>query len=416
MIPAYPSPGRAAFGIVFLALLGFVLTTDITLTALLAEPMKRDLELTDVQLALLQGTAYGLALGLASLPAGRLIDRVSRRLLLGVGLVAWTGALIVIGLANSFALVIVGRMGLGLVAALVVPAAFSFAADLYPPERRSVSTSLLVVGQALGQGCGVLFGGLAFDALTGMARSGELAGMAPWRVLYLAAALIGGVLLLLHAFTREPARHERREQTSGLRLALTELWTFRRFFFPLLFGLLFAQVTIQAAAIWSSPLLIRRGLTPGGFAGWLGAILLFGGIAGALAGGDRTTSRRSARRPAASRAVGAGDRAGIAVPAHVRPAGVRRVAVAPHLRRSHRRDDRRDRDHDGDPERDTRPRSGREHLRLRRVRSRRSARRGSVAEPRPGRRGDAPGGVRRCVHSECAGRELLFSGCSTSSR
>ncbi|WP_315761754.1 MFS transporter [Sphingomonas sp. Y38-1Y] len=280
----YPSPGRALGGILFLSLLGFVLTTDITLTALLSEPMKRDLGLSDLQVALLQGTAYGLALGFASLPAGRLIDRSSRRRLLGFGLVAWAAALVAIGAARDFPMLIVGRMLLGLVAALVVPAAFSMAADLYPPERRSVSTSLLVVGQALGQGCGVLAGGLAFDMLTRMAAAGEIA-TAPWRVLYFAAAVIGAILLALLALVREPARQERRELAPDLRAAAGELWAYRRFLVPLLLGLLFAQVTIQAASIWSSPLLIRRGLTPGAFAGWLGAILLAGGIAGALAGG-----------------------------------------------------------------------------------------------------------------------------------
>ena len=283
--PAYPSRGRAAAGIIFLSLLGFVLTTDITLTALLAEPMKRDLGLSDVQVALLQGTAYGLALGFASLPAGRMIDRISRRFLLGCGLVAWTGALATIGTAEDFGTLIVGRMALGLVAALVVPAAFSMAADLYPPERRSVSTSLLVVGQALGQGCGVLVGGLAFDALTRAAAAGDFIAVAPWRALYLAAAVIGAALLALLALVSEPARQERRQDGANLRTAVSELWLYRGFLTPLLLGLLFAQVTIQAVSIWSSPLLIRRGLTPGQFAGWLGAVLLVGGIAGALAGG-----------------------------------------------------------------------------------------------------------------------------------
>lgn len=291
----YPGSAQAAYGIIFLALLGFVLTTDITLTSLLIEPMKRDLRLTDVEVALVQGTAYGLALGVASLPMGRLIDSVSRRLLLAIGLGTWAVALCVIGLSGSLGTLIGGRMALGVVAALVVPAGFSMAADLFPPERRSVSTSLLVAGQALGQGCGILFGGLAFDALT---RAGWPGSLQPWRTLYLAAALVGVVLILLLIPLREPRRQERRAVGSDTRRAIRELWSYRAFLVPLTLGLLFAQVTIQAAAIWASPMLIRRGLTPGTFAGWLGPVLLVGGILGSLAGGwlAEAGRRRAGRR------------------------------------------------------------------------------------------------------------------------
>lgn len=282
---AFPSSGRAAYGLIVLVLLGFVLTTDMTLTAILIEPMKRELRLTDVQVALLQGTAFGLALGVASLPMGRLIDQVSRRLLIAVGLFAWTGALAAIGLAGSVSTLVVARAVLGVVAALVVPAAFSMAADLYPAERRSVATSLLVAGQALGQGFGMLAGGIAFDALTRQAATGLPSPFAPWRILYLVAALLGLVLLILLVFLREPARQERREAGTTALAAARGLWAFRHFLIPLMLGLLFAQITIQAASIWAAPLLIRRGVTPGGFAGWMSAVLLGGGIVGSLAGG-----------------------------------------------------------------------------------------------------------------------------------
>lgn len=283
MSVAFPSPRRAGYALGVLTLLGFVLTTDMTLTALLIEPMKRDMALSDMQVALLQGTAYGLALGFASLPMGRLIDRASRRVLIAIGIVGWTGALIAIATSTTVAVILTARLVLGLVAALVVPAAFSLGADLYPAERRSMATSLLVVGQALGQGFGIYAGGKAFDTLT---RAGLAPfGMAPWRSLYLLAAALGLVVLLLVIGVREPARQERLANRQALPEALRELWSYRRFLVPLILGLLFAQVTIQAASIWVSPLLIRRGVTPGLFAGWLSLILLICGTAGALCGG-----------------------------------------------------------------------------------------------------------------------------------
>ena len=283
MTATYPSRGRAAYALIVLTLVGFVLTTDLTLTALLIEPMKRDLQLSDVQVALVQGTAYGLALGLSSMPMGRLIDVFARRTLIMIGIAAWTAALITIGLSGGIATVMIGRVVLGLVAALVVPAVFSMGADLYPVERRAVATSLLVVGQALGQAFGMLAGGKAFDALTNIDAS--VMGLPPWRVLYLAAASLGLLLLVFLARLREPVRQERDRSRTGLSAAAGELWSYRRFLLPLLLGLLFAQITIQSASVWASPALIRRGLTPGMFAGWMSAVLLIGGVVGAFSSG-----------------------------------------------------------------------------------------------------------------------------------
>lgn len=285
MTIAYPARGSAAYALVVLTLLGFTLTTDITLSALMMEPMKRDLAISDVQAALLQGTAFGLALGLASLPMGRLIDRFSRRALIGLGVAAWTVALMMIALSSSLVTIVVARAMLGVVAALVVPAGFSIAADLFPAERRSFATSLLVVGQALGQGAGMLGGGLVYDLLGRWSAAGAALPLVPWRMLYSGAAMVGVVLLVLIAFMREPARQECAAPTRLLRGAFLRLWAHRTFLIPLLFGLMFAQITIQAASIWASPMLIRRGLTPGAFAGWMSVVLLGGGVLGAIAGG-----------------------------------------------------------------------------------------------------------------------------------
>lgn len=284
----FPTPARARYALSALSILGFFLSMDITLTTLLIEPMKRDMSLTDLEVGLLQGTAFGLALGIASIPAGRLIDRAIRMRLLFWGLFSWIIAMIITGLAPNFASLVAARAVLGANAALLVPAAFSLAADLYPPERRSVATSMLVVGQATGQGIGVLAGGLAFDALTGWHEVDPslLFGLPPWRLLYLAAAILGLAILLLLTPVREPTRQEQQDQTGKTSVALRELWQYRGFLLPLIIALLLSQVTIQAASVWATPILIRNHhLTPGQFAGWLSAVLLIGGIAGAAGSG-----------------------------------------------------------------------------------------------------------------------------------
>jgi MFS family permease len=281
---SYPAPANARTAVAVLAALGFFVSTDLALTALLIEPMKQELALTDVQIGLLQGTAFGLAFGLCSIPLGRMIDRANRVRMLIAGLIVWMLAMAATGLANGIAALILSRIALGGVAALLIPAAASIIADLYPPERRSVATSLFGVGQAVGTGFGILTGGLAYDALS---RHGAIAGLTPWRLLYLGAAALGLVLLLALLILREPARQEKQEEARSGGQAARELWSHRAFLAPLLGAMLFSAIAIQAAQTWAAPVLIRAyALTPGQFAGWLGPVMIAGGILGALAGGQ----------------------------------------------------------------------------------------------------------------------------------
>ena len=301
----YPSRSRRRRGLAVLVLLGFLTSMDITLTALLIEPMKQEMALTDIQIGLLQGTVFGLAYGLSSLPMGWLIDRRNRTRLLIIGVVVWAAAMAGSGLSSAFGPLVAWRIALGVVTALLVLASLSIIADLFPPERRAVATSLFAGGQACGQAAGILAGGAAFDLL---ARAGfGIGDLSPWRILYIAAAAVCVALLLLLFFLREPARQEQDFDGEGAAGGWRELWAHRGFLAPLLGGLLFSVISVQGATVWAAPLLMRNfDLTPGGFAGWLSAVTLGGLILGALAGGQLAELGR--RR---------GGRAGVLFPAAI---------------------------------------------------------------------------------------------------
>jgi MFS family permease len=298
---AFPEAGAARRAIVILALLGFVATMDLTLTALLIEPMKRELVLTDIDIGLLQGSAFGLAFGIASIPIGRMIDRYSRVRMMTVGLVLWTVAIAGTGLAQDFTVLVICRIALGVVAALLIPAAISLIADLFPPEKRAVMTSVFAMGQATGQAFGILFGGLAFDWLTGVVANEPeaLGGLTPWRALYLVASAIGALLLVFLASLSEPTRQERASHSLSFKAAMRALSAHKSFLAPLLIAMMCTTIVFQAANVWSAPLLIRNhGLSPGAFAGWLSAIVLGTGIVGSLAGGHLAElGRKRAGRP-----------------------------------------------------------------------------------------------------------------------
>ncbi|MFT9096395.1 MAG: MFS transporter, partial [Gluconobacter cerinus] len=284
----YPSASVARRALLALALVACVTSSDATMMAVLIEPMKRQMGLSDVQIGLVQGTAFGLAYGIAALPMGRFIDVGRRTRMLVVGILAWGFALAANGLAPNLGVLLVSRAVLGVVSALLIPAAVSLLGDLYPPERRSIATSIFVVGQSCGGGLGILCSGMAFNVLQTMSvRHGWNAELlAPWRVLFYLAAFSAFLLTPLLLLMREPARQERSIERPSLLETLSRLLESREFLIPLLIGLLLGNVSFQASNTWSAPLLMRRfHLTPGDFSGWLSVVTVATGIAGALAGG-----------------------------------------------------------------------------------------------------------------------------------
>ena len=56
---------------------------DRIIIALLVDPIKRDLEITDVGIGLLQGLYFAVFYTVVGLPIGRWADRYSRRLIIG---------------------------------------------------------------------------------------------------------------------------------------------------------------------------------------------------------------------------------------------------------------------------------------------------------------------------------------------
>ena len=97
LAPSFPTPAQARRGVAYIATTGFFLSMDITLTTLLIEPIKREMGLSDIQIGLVQGTAFGIAFGLSSVPLGRLIDKGNRVRFLGVGLLFWIAAMVTTG-------------------------------------------------------------------------------------------------------------------------------------------------------------------------------------------------------------------------------------------------------------------------------------------------------------------------------
>ncbi len=82
----WPSSRRAWYGVTMFGLTVMTLFGSNALIGLLVQPIKVDLGLTDTQVSLIVGFAAAAFNAIASLPISRLVDRMSRRLIIGVGL------------------------------------------------------------------------------------------------------------------------------------------------------------------------------------------------------------------------------------------------------------------------------------------------------------------------------------------
>ena len=224
---AYPS-ARTAWYTVFVLMLCYTLSyADRQILAFLVGPLKSDLHLTDTQIGLLQGLAFALVYTVFGLPMGALADRVSRRNLIAMGVLAWSVMTSLSSVARSFLLLAAARTGVGLGEATLSPCAFSMITDSFPKQRLSSALSTYTMGIQLGSGLALVIGGVVVQAVSELHPiTLPLAGpIAAWRVTFLIVGLPGLLIALLLATIREPRRHAALLDSEGVALRFGVLET-----------------------------------------------------------------------------------------------------------------------------------------------------------------------------------------------
>ena len=206
--PRYPSPGPAWLLVALLTIAYVVPFVDRYILSLLIEPVKADLGLTDFQIGLLLGPAFGIFYATMGLPLGYLADRSRRMWIVSAGIAIWSAATALSGLARSFAHMFVARVSVGVGEATLSPCAMSLIADSFPADRRGKPIALYSSAISVGAALAALLGA-AVLTWAGTAESLELplvGSLAPWRTAFLIAAAPGFVLAPIFFMLREPGR------------------------------------------------------------------------------------------------------------------------------------------------------------------------------------------------------------------
>ncbi len=287
----WPEPRRAWTVVAILLLANAVSFVDRQVINLLTEALKQDLRISDTQIGLLQGVAFGVFYTLMGLPLGRLSDRWNRRNVIVLGAAVWSCMTAACGLARNFTQLFWARVGVGVGEAALSPAAMSLLSDYFPPERRALPLSFYMTGTSLGSGVALLVGG----GVVGLVGSSVglhlplIGEVRPWQAAFLAVGLPSLLLVPLLGAIREPLRRGRAEGAELLhsfQAGVRYVWQRRGFYLGHHLGLALLAVYTFGIAAWTPALLIRLfGWAPAEVGAAYGLITLGCGVPGVLAGG-----------------------------------------------------------------------------------------------------------------------------------
>lgn len=299
LLPSPSAPTTSAYrwyvvGVLHLATL--TLAINVRLFTLVIESVRAHFGVGDTAIGLLMGAGFALFAALSGLVLGRLADRTPRRAILIGSTLLFSCFGVFSGVASTFALLFLCRIGVGAGRGGLLPATYSLLSDYFPPHQRGLAISIVKVGNRLGGGLALLLGSLLLGYFAEQTNGWSIFSiLAPWQATLVIAGLPGLLLALLLAFTiREPSRMD--DTATGVVEAPQSAydWPIIRsylqynratmVFLSLAVGLFFLGTI--GTGVWVPSFLIRTyGWTAAQAGQGFGWVLLLGSTLGTLTGG-----------------------------------------------------------------------------------------------------------------------------------
>lgn len=277
------APGGAGWALVVLVAINILNFYDRNVAGALAEPMRKEFHLTDAQLGLLS-SAFVWLYAVVGVPLGFVADRWSRKKLLAFGVLTWAVLTAFAGVATSYGMVMISRLGTAVGEASAAPTGTSWIGDLFITTRRSRALALFMLGVPVG-------GALSYFL------SGPIAQAYGWRTAMVMAAapallLVPAVLLLTEPVRGAAEKHLPRVSGPG------SMWSVLRI--PTLWWIIasgiFVNFNMYVMGTFLPAFLSRiHGLTLAKSGVVTGCVYLTGGVLGGLlagAWGDRIIRSR----------------------------------------------------------------------------------------------------------------------------
>lgn len=278
------TPGYRRYTLLILVLVFTSSHIDRQILAILLEPIKRELLLSDTQLGFLSGVAFAIFYATLGIPMAMWADRSNRRNIISWALATWSGMTSLCGMAANFWQLALARIGVGIGEAGSSPPSHSIIADMYPPAERATAMGTF----SLGINLGLLVGGWI----------NQWYG---WRVAFYVVGVPGLVLALVVRHTLQDPPRGYAEGTQLTHEEAPGLWDVFRFMFSIpslrhiIAGATLAAFVGYGVALWLPAFLIRsHGLKSGAIGTALAFLFgVMGGISTYIGGrlADRLAKR-----------------------------------------------------------------------------------------------------------------------------
>ncbi|MBC7995533.1 MAG: MFS transporter [Rhizobacter sp.] len=265
---------RATYVLVICSLLHAISYADWQVMSVVLQPMKEELGLTDVQVGI-ANTAYFLGIIFFTLPIAHLVDRWSRKKMIGLMAIAWSASTVATAFVGGFGSLLLTRLGVGVGEAGFGPGGTALVSASYPEHQRGGKLGIFNAFITVGVIVGVALGGY-LSAHHGGWRT-------PFYVFGIPGLVLGVLAFFMQDYSLKPASGA--AATHGSLLSnLKQLWRITTLRW-LYLGLGMYAVLQISVGTWFPSLLIRAyGIKEDKAGLVMGAVSLIG-LAGPLLGG-----------------------------------------------------------------------------------------------------------------------------------
>ncbi|WJE83445.1 MFS transporter [Bacillus sp. DX3.1] len=153
---------------------------------------------TDMQMGLISSFYFFGYTGM-QIPAGILVDKLGKKVVLIPGFTLFAIAAILIGMASNITMIYIGSLLAGIGCGSYYGSAYSLSSENIPAERRGLSTAIINSGSAVGMGIGLIASSLLVKSLH-----------IPWQVMMFSIAAF--IVILIFVFAKVIQETPRKEK------------------------------------------------------------------------------------------------------------------------------------------------------------------------------------------------------------
>lgn len=255
---------RYAWYVVGVLLLAYISSfIDRQIISLLVKPIKTSFGISDTQMGVLMGLSFAVLYTLVGIPIGLMADRMNRKRIISWGIFVWSIMTVFCGMAGSYSLFFLARVGVGIGEAALSPAAYSIISDYFPKKKLATALSVYNMGIYLGSGLSILIGA-ALRSMIGKENIilpfvGEIFS---WQMIFFYIGLPGILIVFLVQTIKEPKRVEfdsdkEISETSSFKEIIAYFKANRQTFSYLNFSMAFMAFATYAGIYWVPTMLGR---------------------------------------------------------------------------------------------------------------------------------------------------------------